>query len=84
MDNNKMLAYFRINFEETFMGSLHKLIDSVDDYEVVIRNIWNDGASEPEVELEGTSDSLKEWYSKMVAKGPVSEEEWEEWKDANL
>ena len=36
------------------------------------------------VELEGTSESLKNWYSKMIAKGPISDEEWEDWKEANL
>ena len=80
----KILAYFPINYKENFMESLHELVDSVDGYDVVIRNVWNDGDSEPEVELEGTSESLKQWYSKMIAKGPVSDEEWEDWKEANL
>lgn len=85
MDNNdKMLAYFPINYGETFMESIKMLVDSVDGYDVVIRNVWNDGENQPEVELEGTSDSLKNWYSKMIAKGPISDEEWETWKENNL
>lgn len=85
MDNNdKMLAYFPINYGETFMESIKMLVDSVDGYDVVIRNVWNDGENQPEVELEGTPDSLKNWYSKMIAKGPVSDEEWETWKENNL
>ena len=82
MENDKMTAYFTLELADTFMESLHKLIDSVDGYDIVIRNIWNEGST-PEVELEGTSEKLKEWYSKMIAKGPVSDEEWEEWKEAN-
>ena len=82
--DGRILAYFPINYGPTFMDSLHMLIDSVDGYDVVIRNVWNDSEYEPEVELEGTSENLKNWYSKMIAKGPVSDEEWEEWKEANL
>ena len=41
----KILAYFPINYKENFMESLHELVDSVDGYDVVIRNVWNDGDS---------------------------------------
>lgn len=82
--DDKILAYFPINYGSTFMESMHMLIDSVDGYDIVIRNVWNSGESDPEVELEGKSENLKDWYSKMIAKGPVSDDEWEDWKDANL
>ena len=82
--DDKILAYFPVNYGNTFMESMHMLIDSVDGYDIVIRNVWNDGESDPEVELEGKSENLKDWYSKMIAKGPVSDDEWEDWKDANL
>ena len=83
---DRITAYFPINYGPTFMDSLHMLVDSVDGYDVVIRNIWNEAFEdyEPEVELEGTSESLKNSYSKMIAKGPVSNEEWEDWKEAHL
>ena len=41
--DGRILAYFPINYGPTFMDSLHMLIDSVDGYDVVIRNVWNDG-----------------------------------------
>lgn len=82
--DDKILAYFPINYGSTFMESMRMLIDSVDGYDIVIRNVWNSGESDPEVELEGKSENLKDWYSKMIAKGPVSDDEWEDWKDANL
>lgn len=85
--NERFTVYFYLNFQnKSFLECLEILCTSLkkDSTDVVIRNIWNDGIATPEVELEGTFTSLKNWYSEVIAQGPVSDDEWKDWLEDNL